>query len=96
MTQKPVELSDIEEYFSIGDGVAVLDGDFTPEQLRRIANAVEDRQRDPTERLWLACRRFIDEKQIRCAETISQSDRVLEGADDFIEEICRIAGYYEG
>ena len=45
--------------------------------------------------LWLAVEKFIDEQRISCPETISQSDRVIENAYDFIEQLCDIVGYYE-
>lgn len=41
------------------------------------------------------CRKFIEDQRIRCAETVHQSDRVIENAYEFIEGICEIAGYYQ-
>lgn len=38
--------------------------------------------------------RFIDKNEIGCAETIYQSDRVIQNAYEFIEELCELAGYY--
>ena len=43
--------------------------------------------------LWKTCMRFIMTKDIHCAETVYQSDRVIEGATTFIEEVCEIVGY---
>lgn len=40
------------------------------------------------------CRRFIAEQHIYCAETVYQSDRVIENAYEFIEDVCDIAGYF--
>jgi hypothetical protein len=39
------------------------------------------------------CRKFIADKRIYCEETIYQTDRVIEGAYEFIEGICNIVGY---
>jgi hypothetical protein len=44
-------------------------------------------------KLMDAVRRFIEDNHITCAETISQTDRVIENAYDFIEELAEIAGY---
>ena len=41
-----------------------------------------------------ACRGFIDHNRIGCPETIYQSDRVIENAYEFIEQICEIVGYH--
>lgn len=43
--------------------------------------------------LMALCREFIDEQKISCAETIYQTDRVIENAYEFIEGICDIVGY---
>lgn len=45
--------------------------------------------------LWCHCRDFIDAKEISCPETIAQTDRVIEGAYDFIEGVCDLVGYYD-
>ena len=39
-------------------------------------------------------RQFIEDKRIRCSESIHQTDRVIEGAYEFIENLCEEAGYY--
>ena len=39
--------------------------------------------------------RFIDDNGIGCAETIYQSDRVIQNAYEFIEELCELVGYYK-
>lgn len=52
----------------------------------------------PTEKkikLMDICQRFIDENDIYCAETIAQSDHVIENAYNFITDICNIVGYKE-
>lgn len=47
------------------------------------------------ESLWEAVTRFVDEQRISSTETVYQSDRVIENAYEFIEELCDIVGYYE-
>jgi hypothetical protein len=39
------------------------------------------------------CERFIKEQNIFCAETIYQSDHVIENAYEFIENVADIVGY---
>jgi hypothetical protein len=41
------------------------------------------------------CRDFIDAQRITCAETIYQTDRVIENAYEFIEGICERLGYFD-
>ena len=45
--------------------------------------------------LWQHCRKFIDEQHIHCAETIYQTDTVIEKAYDFIHGVCEIVGYHK-
>ncbi len=45
------------------------------------------------EDLWLLCDKFINDQRISCAETVYQSDRVIENAYQLIEDICDIVGY---
>lgn len=45
--------------------------------------------------LWNVCYNFIKRKDISCVETIYQSDRVIEGATTFIEQVCEVVGYVE-
>jgi CO dehydrogenase/acetyl-CoA synthase epsilon subunit len=45
--------------------------------------------------LFELCKKFIEEQNIFCAETIYQSDRVIENAYEFIEDVCNIVGYVE-
>lgn len=45
------------------------------------------------EELWLLCEKFINDQKISCAETIYQSDRVIENAYQVLEGICDIVGY---
>ena len=47
------------------------------------------------EKLYNICKEFITKQHISCPETISQTDKVIENAYDFIEEICNIVGYYQ-
>jgi hypothetical protein len=41
------------------------------------------------------CREFIKKNNIHCAETIYQTDRVIEQSYFLIEEICEVVGYLE-
>ena len=45
--------------------------------------------------LWNKCLEFVETQQITCQETIHQTDRVIENAYGFIEEVCEIVGYKE-
>ena len=45
--------------------------------------------------LHALCLKFINDQKIDCAETVFQSDRVIENAYEFIREICDIVGYAE-
>ena len=47
------------------------------------------------ERLMMHCCAFINKQKIGCAETVYQTDRVIENAYEFIEGICEIVGYYK-
>lgn len=40
-------------------------------------------------------RAFIDKQDIGCADTIYQTDRVIENASEFIERLCDFVGYKE-
>lgn len=44
--------------------------------------------------LMNVCKKFIEDQTIRCAETIYQTDRVIENAYEFIESVCEVVGYY--
>lgn len=39
------------------------------------------------------CLKFIKDNEITCAETVYQSDRVIEHAYEFIEKVCETVGY---
>lgn len=41
------------------------------------------------------CKEFIKAMRISCSETIYQTDRVIENAQEFIEEVCEKVGYYK-
>lgn len=43
--------------------------------------------------LWNVCRKFIEEQEIGCADTIHQCDWVIEHAYEFIEDVCEVVGY---
>lgn len=45
--------------------------------------------------LHALCLKFINDQKITCAETVFQSDHVIENAYGFIEDICEIVGYAE-
>jgi hypothetical protein len=47
------------------------------------------------QRLLELCQKFINDQGISCPETIYQTDRVIENAYAFIEDICDIVGYAE-
>lgn len=38
---------------------------------------------------------FIKKQEITCAETIWQSDWVIENAYKLIEDLCEVVGYYD-
>jgi hypothetical protein len=65
----------------------IAEPDFV-EKLTTITNSRKDK-------LLSLCQKFIADNKISCAETISQTDRVIESAYDFIENICDIVGYYQ-
>lgn len=48
-----------------------------------------------TDKLIALCKKFVVDQEITCSESVYQSDRVIENAYEFIEEICNIVGYYE-
>jgi hypothetical protein len=45
------------------------------------------------QQLFELCKKFIEDQSIGCAETIYQTDWVIENAYEFIEDICDIVGY---
>ena len=45
--------------------------------------------------LWNKCLEFVEAQSISCADTIHQTDRVIENAYGFIEDVCDIVGYEE-
>lgn len=49
---------------------------------------------DTNDKLMALCLDFVKQQRIYCPETIAQSDRVIENAYDFIQDICNIVGYY--
>lgn len=40
-------------------------------------------------------RKFVDDNDIYCNETIYQTDRVIESGYDFISELCHLVGFKE-
>lgn len=57
----------------------------------------DEHPREPGEAIALANHRraFIAAQEITCAETVNQSDRVIENAYAFIEGVCKIIGYHK-
>jgi hypothetical protein len=43
--------------------------------------------------LYNLCSKFVADQNIHCAETVYQSNRVIENAYEFIEKVCNIVGY---
>jgi hypothetical protein len=43
--------------------------------------------------LWNVCKKFVEDQEIGCAETIYQTDLVFEHACEFIEDVCNVVGY---
>ena len=43
--------------------------------------------------LWNVCKKFVEDQKIGCAETIYQTDWVIEHAYKFIEDVCYVVGY---
>ena len=41
------------------------------------------------------CVKFFEDNSISCAESIAQSDRVIENAYDLLEDIGELIGYVE-
>lgn len=46
-------------------------------------------------KLWQVCAQFIQAQNISCAETVYQTDRVIENAYEFIEQVCDVVGYVD-
>jgi len=46
-------------------------------------------------KLYDLCKKFVDENDIYCAETVYQMDRVIHNGYDLIADICRIISYKE-
>jgi len=59
-----------------------------------VARPTEERAAK-AERALAAIEKFVKKQRIGCSEMIYQTDRVIEHAYEFIEELCDIAGYYE-
>lgn len=45
--------------------------------------------------LWNVAKKFVEDQEIGCADTIHQCDWVIEHAYEFIEEVCEVVGYKE-
>ncbi len=46
-------------------------------------------------KLWQVCAQFIQAQNISCVETVYQTDRVIENAYEFIEQVCDVVGYVD-
>lgn len=51
---------------------------------------------EKAEKVLQLVERFIKDQRIYCSETVYQSDRVIENAYEFIDDVCTVVGYYEG
>lgn len=47
------------------------------------------------QKLYDIVQRFIETNRITCAETIYQTDAVIENAYGLIEDLCNEVGYYK-
>ena len=47
----------------------------------------------PEEKVYQIVKKFVADQRIYCSETVYQSDRVIENAYQFIEELCEVVGY---
>ena len=45
--------------------------------------------------LWTVCQDFVKQREVRCAESIYQTDRVAEALPEFAEAVCEVVGYHE-
>jgi hypothetical protein len=45
--------------------------------------------------LRILVKNFINDNEIRCAESVYQTDYVAENSLEFIESLCEVVGYYE-
>ncbi len=76
--------------------IAELEGHLaTVNERLTTANLTPIPQQDKQDALLAICRAFIDKQEIGCAETIHQTDRVIEGAYAFITDICEAVGYFD-
>ena len=48
---------------------------------------------DSNVKLYALCKKFIEDNEITCPETIYQTDRVSLNALEFIEQVCENVGY---
>lgn len=68
----------------VGDGCQVCNPEYSEQFVQQSKDELYD-----------LCKKFIEDQRIYCAETISQTDRVIENAYDFIYEICELVGYHD-
>lgn len=67
----------------------------TAEYINDLERAIADDPNKKAIELWNLCKKFIDDQNIGCPETIYQTDWVIENAYHLIERICDIVGYKE-
>ena len=48
---------------------------------------------DSNVKLYSLCKKFIEDNEITCSETIYQTDRVAQNALEFIEQVCENVGF---
>ena len=53
------------------------------------------KQPTPKTLLFDLCAKWVQKMEITCPEAVYGCDRVAEEAATFIEQICKIVGYYE-
>ena len=52
-------------------------------------------EQESKDALYALAKDFIEKQKITCSETVYQTDRVIESAYQFIDNICEIVGFYE-
>lgn len=73
------------------------DRDLPSRMGKRSAEAKQESMSDAATRkqLFALCEQFILDNKVTCPEAIYQTDRVIENAYEFIEEMCNLVGYAE-
>lgn len=50
---------------------------------------------DTAQRLYDACKAWVEKNQVDCVESIVQVDRITRALPDLAEIVCQHVGYYE-